>query len=506
MKRKKIDDTNLDLTKLPKHFVQRFGQVGFSKVGQYLVPVLCLSPNDVDERLREHWFSKNKNQTKKNSPLYHLVLRYGKTQPADRYGWLLDFVPYEEAQLKKHHQLPQAIRVKIENNEPLNSMETFLVIAFAEVEKALVLDPSKRYAYQLSEINAQCTKLNKGQSLLSNCELKKSIQATLEKGAQVEHDEHDNNSLVVNTTHRLISELKEFEQAPTKALIDDGKPELKVSEQESTKEKDAKANCTKANKDDNDEQSFEVKTNHRKTFSKHKLSRSPSTTASTAVNPTSPSAKPLTSINCATTAKVVKRNEPLHTKKQSGKARILPLRALIASKEQKPQLPKSKDAHIESEFTLEEINYDRPRPIPSWLTVLPSGALPYVRPGFGFDFLSYFQDRQRRLGAEFCEAVPEEWPQTILNKVNTTAYILNVEQAIFDWAQNPDNQRKFIYPENYWEKIRYVVSGLSGRNETCDELYMPELVKRMLQGEYQTAMDLVSLPNDDFYDSMKNLL
>jgi hypothetical protein len=121
-------------------------------------------------------------------------------------------------------------------------------------------------------------------------------------------------------------------------------------------------------------------------------------------------------------------------------------------------------------------------------------------------------DEVRSLGKEFIEALNAEWPDEVLRQINYESFVCNIEKAVYEWSQNDQTVigndsdkacvKRLKYPENYWMKLRDIVSGLSGDGE----FNKPKLVQWMLTGEFDTPMDLVKLPGVTFYQSMKNIL
>ncbi len=121
-------------------------------------------------------------------------------------------------------------------------------------------------------------------------------------------------------------------------------------------------------------------------------------------------------------------------------------------------------------------------------------------------------DEVRSLGKEFIEALDADWPDEVLEAINFKSFVHHIEQAIFEWSQKEQSfmvnnsykksDKILNYPENYWIKVRDIVSGLSG----SEQFNKPKLLDLMLGGEFKTPMDLVKLPRVTFYKSMKNLL
>jgi hypothetical protein len=75
-------------------------------------------------------------------------------------------------------------------------------------------------------------------------------------------------------------------------------------------------------------------------------------------------------------------------------------------------------------------------------------------------------DEVRSLGKEFIEALDAYWPEEVLEQINYESFVHHIEMAVYEWSQNDEtlivNDSNCQYPDNYWIKLRDIVSGLSG--------------------------------------------
>jgi len=140
------------------------------------------------------------------------------------------------------------------------------------------------------------------------------------------------------------------------------------------------------------------------------------------------------------------------------------------------------------------------RELPKWLTeALPENVLDPSA-----------DDNDRVIGKEFIDCIDADWPEEVLQQINFDSFVHHIEQAAYDWSQVDEAQMSrrrntsvLKYPNNYFMKIRDIVSGLSLGNH-FDSKHYPKLLDELLKGKYATPMDLVKLPGIIFYESMKH--
>mmetsp|Transcript_26728 Transcript_26728/g.39559 ORF Transcript_26728/g.39559 Transcript_26728/m.39559 type:complete len:962 (-) Transcript_26728:1520-4405(-) len=97
-------------------------------------------------------------------------------------------------------------------------------------------------------------------------------------------------------------------------------------------------------------------------------------------------------------------------------------------------------------------------------------------------------DHLRNFALDFFHDIASYFPE---GKINKTGVALTLEAAVFDWSLKD----KMNFPNNYWEKIHDIVSGISGKSTTGT------LVKQIIDGEFATPMDLINLPRLKFFES-----
>ena len=633
MKRRKFDEDKVFLEGLSKDFIQSFGKIGFTKRNKCYMPVLCVSPYDVDGNLKAIWFRKNREQKQKSLPLFHLISWYGKTQSRDKYGWIVDFLTYERAKEQQCHDLPEHIRDKLEKKLPLSSMETFLVQAFEELERALALKNTEQKKVVESaprlDVVLMAEHMQNDVILMPN-QMQDGIGANKDSNitnvSELEQKENIQRGTETETGKALLNakQKKVLKREPRLDLIlmpeqNRDKDVTNVSEREQKQNvqggsngkrigkpaKKGEVNKQKMIRSDDfagkavtlvsskEEQEFFLQNEQDLIPVLFELqdclkgeSKKTAQSCLETINDLVPSITP-SFVEQYCIVKLLKRtgkrfpdlcyqgkvivgnlknvyemktalrektfevtwkglftdllrkpensqcpaspaNDDLRVPKKAHcdgalikedvVATIQNIKSVVGKRRPDMDHMGIKPAQKKAKFTLSELITGKKPTVHQLISPKQSQSLQESKEEekipdwllkIGLDVPENLTDKRRLLGREFVDAVIEEWPQNIINMVNTTAFVLNTEQAVYVWAQKPylDYKKKRIeYPESYHIKIREVVSGLAGRNETCDDNYVPELVKRMMQGTYRTAMDLVNLPPDDFYNSMTNAL
>ena len=154
---KKQQDTLLDLSTLSEAAIvanlrsqvkKMFRKICFVKWGKQgsMLPVLVLSPFDVDHNLREKWIKNYGKYLSRQgkSMMKHLILWYGCENPKQLYGWASNLMSYEDAEQKGFTMCPE-IETKSSDGQVLSQVETQTLKRLWEARAAKKLRYHERF-------------------------------------------------------------------------------------------------------------------------------------------------------------------------------------------------------------------------------------------------------------------------------------------------------------------------------------------------------------------------
>ncbi len=85
---------------IPDDIKLMFREIQFAKWSKDWIPVLILSPYDVELSLHEIWKQKYEFFKSKNSVMEHIVYWYGNSNREDIYGFVKSFITYKDVKKK----------------------------------------------------------------------------------------------------------------------------------------------------------------------------------------------------------------------------------------------------------------------------------------------------------------------------------------------------------------------------------------------------------------------
>lgn len=142
------EEENKYMESIPDDIKQVFREIGFAKWSKEWIPVLVLSPYDVDLALCEMWKQKYDNFKNKNSLMEHIVYWYGTNNPQDFYGFVKKFMTYEDGKKKGYDKLALRLKLNLANGKKLTGAEQTIILAFEELQAALMISKPDRWDRQ----------------------------------------------------------------------------------------------------------------------------------------------------------------------------------------------------------------------------------------------------------------------------------------------------------------------------------------------------------------------
>lgn len=132
---------------LPDEIKVDFRELGFSKWGKDWLPVLILSPYDVDVNLRDQWKKKYEKFKKKKGPFEHIFFWYGAKNASEYFGFARksELKLYAEAKKQDLHMTPKRLEAKEANNKKLSAPEKNIIDGFREIGQAVALSKVERW-------------------------------------------------------------------------------------------------------------------------------------------------------------------------------------------------------------------------------------------------------------------------------------------------------------------------------------------------------------------------
>jgi len=130
------------LAHIPKNVKEGFREIGFTKWGKTFLPVIQLSPFDVEPgKVRDQWMTMFENCRAKKRPMTVLIFWYGVTW--ENRSEAYSFVPknkvhsYQEGVSKGYNILPPKIQKKKQSGKILSSIEEQHLSGLSQVEEEL---------------------------------------------------------------------------------------------------------------------------------------------------------------------------------------------------------------------------------------------------------------------------------------------------------------------------------------------------------------------------------
>ena len=188
------------LEALPDHVRQMFRQICFTKWGKNWLPVLVLSPFDVDGELREDWMRKYDKYLLNKGPLEHLIVWYGCKNYNELYGWVSEIISYEHAKEKKLHVCPERLLTEIAKGKKLSARDQNVVDSFEEMEEAVELPLTDRWVRK-DETGEDTTEEERGSPLRVNGKRKVSHSLHVDDNVKRLAIEESNNSKEVSNAN-----------------------------------------------------------------------------------------------------------------------------------------------------------------------------------------------------------------------------------------------------------------------------------------------------------------
>jgi len=493
-----LDNVHDDVKKM-------FREACFAEWNGVWVPVLVLSPFDITERIiQDQWHENYETflNSTKGTKMEHLVLWYGFENVSEKYGFVDEFKTYEEAK-------NEGLHVFRSSNAQLTSNEQRVLDGFIKIREAIKVRPSDRF------IRTKIKSSGKSKRYLANIDVFKRESDPIKTTTSETHN--DKGALNVYTVVKEQAEfyLNEMNILPTMHTLRDAVSQKEkegiislLNEIESAVPGIAPSfielydigmflKRTKQSFDDA-ELIAKVKaiTVAMKKLYLDKKSRRPEDFKLTwkACN----TILKQDEINSSgVPSKVVASPEPPPKSRKN----TFSVRAMI------DRSIRNASSSVEAHAPKEQIttlvvppSLVSKRELPKWLTeVLPESVLDPTA-----------DDNERAIGKDFIDCIDADWPEEVLQQINFDSFVHHIEQAAYDWSQEDEapksrrrNARVLKYPENYFMKIRDIVSGLSVGNH-FDSKHYPKLLDELFKGKYETPMDLVKLPGLIFYESMKH--
>ena len=493
-----LDNVHDDVKKM-------FREACFAEWNGVWVPVLVLSPFDITERIiQDQWHENYETflNSTKGTKMEHLVLWYGFENVSEKYGFVDEFKTYEEAK-------NEGLHVFRSSNAQLTSNEQRVLDGFIKIREAIKVRPSDRF------IRTKIMSSGKAKRDLENIDVfnrgsdsnKKTTSETHNvKGAlnvyTVEKEQaefHLNEKNILPTMHKLRDAVSQKEKEGMFSLLNEIESAVPGIAPSFIELYDIGMFLKRTKQSFVDAELIaKVKaiTEAMKMLYLEKRSRRPKDFK-------------LTWKACDTILKQVE----IKSSKVSSKVVASPE---LAAKSRKKSFSvrsmidrslRNASSSVEAHARKEHITtlvvpplLVSKRELPKWLTeALPENVLDPSA-----------DDNDRVIGKEFIDCIDADWPEDVLQQINFDSFVHHIEQAAYDWSQVDEAQMSrrrntsvLKYPNNYFMKIRDIVSGLSLGNH-FDSKHYPKLLDELLKGKYATPMDLVKLPGLIFYESMKH--
>jgi hypothetical protein len=495
-----LDNVNDDVKKM-------FREACFAEWNGEWVPVLVLSPFDITERnIQDQWYENYETflNSTKGTKIKHLVLWYGFENVPEKYGFVDKFKTYEEAKNEGLHIFRPSNAVN-----QLTSNDQRVLDGFIKISEAIKIRPSDRF------IRTKIMSSGKAKRDLENIDVfnrgsdsnKKTTSETHNvKGAlnvyTVEKEQaefHLNEKNILPTMHKLRDAVSQKEKEGMFSLLNEIESAVPGIAPSFIELYDIGMFLKRTKQSFVDAELIaKVKaiTEAMKMLYLEKRSRRPKDFK-------------LTWKACDTILKQVE----IKSSKVSSKVVASPE---LAAKSRKKSFSvrsmidcslRNASSSVEAHARKEHITtlvvpplLVSKRELPKWLTeALPENVLDPSA-----------DDNDRVIGKEFIDCIDADWPEEVLQQINFDSFVHHIEQAAYDWSQVDETQMSrrrntsvLKYPNNYFMKIRDIVSGLSLGNH-FDSKHYPKLLDELLKGKYATPMDLVKLPGIIFYESMKH--
>ena len=495
-----LDNVHDDVKKM-------FREACFAEWNGVWVPVLVLSPFDITERIiQDQWHENYETflNSTKGTKIKHLVLWYGFENVPEKYGFVDKFKTYEEAKNEGLHIFRPSNAVN-----QLTSNDQRVLDGFIKISEAIKIRPSDRF------IRTKIMSSGKAKRDLENIDVfnrgsdsnKKTTSETHNvKGAlnvyTVEKEQaefHLNEKNILPTMHKLRDAVSQKEKEGMFSLLNEIESAVPGIAPSFIELYDIGMFLKRTKQSFVDAELIaKVKaiTEAMKMLYLEKRSRRPKDFKLT-WKACDTILKQVEIKSSKVSIKVVASPElAAKSRKKSFSVRSMIDRSLRNASS-------SVEAHARKEhittLVVPPLLVSK-RELPKWLTeALPENVLDPSA-----------DDNDRVIGKEFIDCIDADWPEEVLQQINFDSFVHHIEQAAYDWSQVDETQMSrrrntsvLKYPNNYFMKIRDIVSGLSLGNH-FDSKHYPKLLDELLKGKYATPMDLVKLPGIIFYESMKH--
>jgi len=137
------------LSKIPEYIKKDFRQIGFTKWGKQMLPVIELGPYDVEPGcVRNQWIKMFTNCTRSKRNPSRLVMWYGTVweNRSEAYSFVAKtkVTSYEAGKAKGYHKLPSTLHRKISEGKELTEKEKFYVQGLDQMKKDVELPSDQR--------------------------------------------------------------------------------------------------------------------------------------------------------------------------------------------------------------------------------------------------------------------------------------------------------------------------------------------------------------------------
>jgi len=208
------EEERLFLEALPDQVRQMFRQICFTKWGKNWLPVLVLSPFDVDGELREDWMRKYDKYLSNKGPHEHLIVWYGCKNYNELYGWVSELISYEHAKEKNLHLCPERLLTEIAKGKKLSTREQNIVDSFEEMEEAIELPLTDRWVRK-DETGEDTTEEERGSPLRVNG--KRKVSHSLHVKGDVKRLAIEESKSPEEVSNANLTKTKEYEYTIQKA-------------------------------------------------------------------------------------------------------------------------------------------------------------------------------------------------------------------------------------------------------------------------------------------------
>jgi len=197
------------LEKIPEKIKKDFRKIGFTKWGKQMLPVIELSPFDVEPGgVRDQWISMFENCLKTKRNPSRLIMWYGTIweNRSEAYSFVAKtkITSIETGKAKGYDKLPKVLHKKMTDGKELTEKENFHIQGLDQMQKDLELPPEKRiewmsrfsedydsFLLQDDEDVATNSPPEKPKRKLSKVGRKKKQVKEIEKDSEINHDEKE---------------------------------------------------------------------------------------------------------------------------------------------------------------------------------------------------------------------------------------------------------------------------------------------------------------------------